>query len=93
MVCVCFTTNSIPIQALPLLAEPAPAQAGGVGVLNVLFIRLRRLLLAAAVSSLNWKWNYNVYCHSRMVLAGIQKQIRQDKRLARTKTIYVAHFL
>jgi hypothetical protein len=33
-----------------LLAEPAPAKAGVVGVLNVFVIRLRCLLLAAALS-------------------------------------------
>jgi len=41
------------------LAQPAPAQAGVVGFLNVLLIRLRSLLLAEA-DALNATWHKNV---------------------------------
>jgi hypothetical protein len=45
-----FTGIPIRFLRLTLLAEPAPAKAGVVGVLNVFVIRLRCLLLAAALS-------------------------------------------
>jgi hypothetical protein len=41
----------IRIQAAPFSAQPAPAEAGGVGDSEYVNVHLRRLLLAFAVSS------------------------------------------
>ena len=49
---------------LTLLAQPAPAEAGVVGFLNVLVIRLRSLFLAAALS-FESKMVNNEYGHSK----------------------------